>query len=384
MRASDILELSEMRDKPSVTILMPRARAGGDTKADPIRLRNLLDKAEAELESTGVRGADARSILELGRTLLSDTRFWMRGGAGLSLFLSPKHHSIHELPLDFSPTVVVADGFHVRPLLRLLQTDGVFYVLAISKDDVRLVQSTREQAAELPIEEAPDSMQEALRFKEFETHQQHHVADRPAGGRTALFHGHGVGVDDDLTDVEDFFRQVDGPLLATLGEERRRPLVLACVERHAPVFRRVSDHPNVLDGVVEGNPEMWGPDELRQRAWPIVEPEFKRRQAEDRGGIEDLSGSDRRSDVLLEVLPAALSGRVDALFIDRSAVRWGRLDRESQSVEPSRERRPGDVDLLNEAAVATAQHDGRVYFVPEQDLPAGIESGDPLAAALRW
>ena len=45
--------------------------------------------------------------------------------------------------LHFDELMVVAPGFHVMPLLALLTGDGLFYVLALSQNQVRLLAGTR-------------------------------------------------------------------------------------------------------------------------------------------------------------------------------------------------------------------------------------------------
>jgi hypothetical protein len=39
--------------------------------------------------------------------------------------------------------VIVSERFHVKPLLPLLSGDGRFYVLALSQNEIRLLQGTR-------------------------------------------------------------------------------------------------------------------------------------------------------------------------------------------------------------------------------------------------
>ena len=44
--------------------------------------------------------------------------------------------------MSFDELVVVSDNFHVKPLMPLLTGDNLFYVLALSQKEVRLIECT--------------------------------------------------------------------------------------------------------------------------------------------------------------------------------------------------------------------------------------------------
>jgi hypothetical protein len=63
----------------------------------------------------------------------------------------------------------------------------------------------------------------------------------------------------------------------------------------------------------------------------------------------------------MSIVPAALRGRIDTLFIDCSRPRWGLYDEDRNTVELHDESHPGDTDLVELAAAETLRHRGRVY-----------------------
>ena len=72
-----------------VSIYLPTHRAGSDIQQDPIRLKNLLRRAEESLGAGGMRGAAARELLQPARELIDDRAFWHYQGDGLALFVAP-------------------------------------------------------------------------------------------------------------------------------------------------------------------------------------------------------------------------------------------------------------------------------------------------------
>lgn len=128
----------------SVSIYMPTFRAGrADVQQNPVRLKNLLREAQERLEKIGLRRAEAHAYLGPAQSLLDDGTFWLDMSDGLVVFLSKDYFRYYRLPTEFTELVVVANRFHIKPLLPMLATDGRFYVLAISQNTVRLLQCTR-------------------------------------------------------------------------------------------------------------------------------------------------------------------------------------------------------------------------------------------------
>jgi hypothetical protein len=139
----DLRTLIRKYDGLCVSIYMPTHRVGREVQQDPIRLKNLLGKAQDRMVAGGVRAPEARELLEPAEKLLHDGLFWQRQSDGLALFVSVEMFHHYRLPFDFEELVVVTDRFHIKPLLPLLSGDGRFYVLALSQSEVRLLQGTR-------------------------------------------------------------------------------------------------------------------------------------------------------------------------------------------------------------------------------------------------
>lgn len=371
--------LAEASPNPGVSIFMPTHRAGAETRQDPIRLRNLLSEAEAGLKRSGMRPAGARDMLAPARELLPDAVFWRHQADGLALFLSGQGLQSHRLPLRFEELAVVADRYHVKPLLPLLTGDGVFFVLALSQNEVRLVEATRHTAGEVDLPAGvPKSLAEALRYDDPERELQFHTGTAGGpGGRPAVFHGHEPDSEEDLVR---FFRQVDSGLTERLGSGGERPLVLAGVDHLLPVYREASDYPNVVEEGVTGNPEGLSPEELRDGAWPVVASRFEADREEALARHARFAGTGQTSSELREIVAAAYFGRVDVLFATRGMRRWGSFDAASGEAREHDEPERGDGDLLDFAAVQTFLNGGTVYVTRPEKVPAGADA----AALMRY
>ncbi len=367
--------LTEVPEGPCVSLFLPTHRAGTQIQQDPIRLKNLLGEArESLVETKGLRTTEADEILEPAQDLLSDAVFWRYQGDGLALFLSRDTFRYYRLPLSFEELAVVADRYHLKPLLPLLSDDGLFYILALSQNEVRLLSASRRNVDEVELgEDVPESLADALKFDDPEKQLQFHTGTSGGGGggRSAVFHGHGAD-DDSKDDILRYFRQIDRGLGDVL-KEREAPLVLAGVDYLLPIYREASTYPALLDGGVTGNPEESSAEELHERAWEIVEPRFREGRREALALYGQLAGTGSASTDPREIVPAAYYGRIGTLLAASGARRWGAFDPATGEVDLHDEPESGDGDLLDFAAIQTILNGGAVYVTDPEEMPEGAE-----------
>jgi hypothetical protein len=271
---------------------------------------------------------------------------------------------------------VVTDRFHIKPLIPLLGI-GEFFILALSQNEVRFFQASRFGINEVDLEDAPESLAQALRHDDPEKQLQFHTGTpNQKGTRAAIYHGHGAGVDDAKTNILRFFRHVNDGVREILKDEQA-PLVFAAVEYLFPIYQKANSYQFLTDESVAGNPETLSPEQLREMAWAIVEPSFDqtRRDALDR--YHQLTASGQASRDLAIIAPAAHQGRVEILFVASGVQRWGKFDAAAQAVQTHEEAEPGDEDLYDFAAIQTLFQGGKVFVVDSREMP-----GDAAIAAV--
>jgi hypothetical protein len=382
----DLRELIEHRAENSTSIYIPTHPVGEDMEQDPIRLKNALNHAEDRLASGGLRRAEAERLLQPAKLLLNERSFWRNQSTALGLFLSSELTRSYRLPIQVEEMIVISDRFHIKPLMPMLSGDGRFYVLAISQNDVRMLEGTRYTLSELDLENVPKSLGEALRFEDPEARLQFHTSTGASGGergqagpRRAMFHGQGAPEADRKDAILRYFHILDNGL-GDLLHNHNTPLVLAGVDYLHPLYQQANSYPGLVEEGVHGNPENWSDKELHQRAWELVAPLMDRQRDKALDLYGDLSDTDRVSSKLDEVVPAAHYGRVDTLFVALGKQRWGHFDPDANDIELHVESKVGNEDLLDAAAVHTLLNGGTVYAVEPEQVPGG----SLLAAIFRY
>ena len=384
MSRTEIKTLIESGEEPCISIYMPTHRVGREMQQDPIRFRNLLTKAERRLAERGLRIPEVKAVLKPAQTLKMNAKFWQHQSDGLALFIATGFMRYYCLPSNFEELLVIAECFHLKPLLPLLSRNGHFYVLALSQKQVRLLEGSLFSIDEVDLEDIPTSLHEALRYDDPERQLQFHTGTNTpgrVGARPAIFHGQGISEDDAKTDLLRYFQQVDKGLTELLGDEQA-PLVLAGVDYLLPIYQQANNYPYLVKEAIEGNPDDLTAADMHKQAWKIVKPIFSIDQRQALARYQELSGSGSKlaSNSLKLIIPAAHYGRVDTLFVALGAQLWGNFDAPKNILEQHQKFRPGDQDLLDLAAVQTLLNGGVVYALETQMMPDDA----PLAAIFRY
>jgi len=366
VRRTDLERLALQGGGPCVSVFLPTHRAGPEVQQGPIRLKNLLRQATEALKANGVRAPEIELLLAPLWRLVDDGLFWQYQSDGLALYSRPGWWRSLRVPLELPELAVVADRFHVSPLLPLLTGDGHFFVLALSQNQVRLLEGTRDRLEEVDLPGVPLGVRDALLGKEGQKQLQLYVADRGGVGAKGVFHGHGSAGDVQEEQVLRYLREVDRALGEVLAGERA-PMVLAAVEQLAPLWRQATTYPHLVAETLAGNPEDLGLHELHPRAWAVVEPLFLQAQREAAARYHQLAGTGRTSKDPREIVRAAEHGRVDTLF---AAQQPAGPSADGGGV-PVNDEGSGLQDLRELATVTTLTNGGTVYLLPAGAVPGG-------------
>ncbi|MCZ7666923.1 MAG: hypothetical protein M5U34_06730 [Chloroflexi bacterium] len=306
----DLKKLYQEREGNCVSIYMPTQPQITETDQGRIQLRNLLAEAEKRLLAAGLRVPDAQKLLEPAQKFLWDKLFWRHQDEGLALFLSTETFYSYHLPYDFEAQVVIADRFHIKPLLPLLADDGQFFILALSQNQARLLQGTRHSIQVVDEAEIPASLAETMVADGPEKQLQFHTSSGSPGSgkRAAIFHGHDAAGKLSRTNIRRYFRQIDKGLSAWLANEHA-PLLLAGVDSLFPLYKEVNSYPHLVDKGIGGNPEELRAEELGRRGWAIVEPLFHKARQQATSQYQQLMGSanERASNDSSQIIEAAFT-----------------------------------------------------------------------------
>ncbi len=373
-------ELAAALQPPCLSLYQPTHRRSPENQQDPIRFRNLVKELESSLRQKYPK-VETRLLLEPFEALARDHVFWTHTLDGLAVLGGPGLFRVFRLQRPVAELVVVADSFHTKPLRRFLQSVDRYQVLGLSLRRIQLFEGNRDALDEIdPAPGVPRTMTEALGDELTDSHST--VASYGGVGvdSMAMHHGHGGKKDQANNDAERFFRAIDRAVLERHSRPSGLPLILAALPEHHHLFRQVSHNPFLIADGLTINPDTLPIDELRERAWQVVEPQYQAQMATLADEFAVAKSKGLGSDDLAEVAREAATGRVATLLIEADRQIAGRLDDETGRIEHADLSHLQVDDLLDDLGELVVKMGGRVLVIPAERMPG--RTG--LAASYRY
>jgi len=383
IRRRNLDELVVPQPGPCVSIYLPMHPVGRDSMQDAIRLRKLTDDAVEQLVKLGQPRNEANDLLAPARQLPSNELAWQARGQWIAIFIGPGVAHTYQGPGPMNEALFVDDQFHVRPLLPHITQRDRFYLLALSQNAVRLLEGDSAHLRELELRDLPHGVSEVLNTEGANRRYESEAAVHSGqAGKKPDAKGQGGAPSEARSELDMYVRRVAAVVDRHLADVRAAdgpaPLILATTAAMAPLWRTFSRYPHLLNDFIAGNPDYQKAPELHAKAWPLVQPALEREREQLHQRLENAHGAMMTG--LKHVIPAAIQGRIDTLFIDCTRPRWGRYDAEHLAVEVHDEPVPGDADLVELAAAETLRHRGNVFALAPN---TGVR-GETAEALLRY
>jgi Bacterial archaeo-eukaryotic release factor family 3 len=356
------------QEPPCLSLYQPTHRRHPDNQQDPIRFRNLIKSMEQSLRQKYTT-REIQPLMEPFHVLADDRDFWNHALDGLAMLGAPGFFRVYRLQRPVPEVVIVADSFHIKPLMRILQSADRYQVLGLNRREIKLFEGNRDAVDEIePAQAVPRTITDAL-GKEL-TEPPTLTSFSPSAGGPAIRHGYGSKQDEVDIDSERFFRAVDRAVLEHHSRPSGLPLILAALPEYHNLFRHVSQNPFLLSDGIDIHPDALLADALRERAWRVVEPQYLARLA---GLVEEFGRAKSKglgSDELAAVAEAAVIGRVATLLIDADRHVAGRIDEGSGRIDYGDLAHPEIDDLLDDLGELVVKKGGQIVIVPAERMPA--------------
>ncbi len=322
---------------PCISLYQPTHRHHPENVQDPIRFRNLLREVGRSLHDSHPDG-DFAALLAPLESLADDEAFWNHRTDGLAVLASASTFEVFSLQRPVQELAVVADSFHTKPLLRILQSADRFHLLWVSRHAARLFEGNRDAFDEIALGAEPDALPDA----------------------------EGDEID---VDTQRFFRTIDRRVLESHTRPTGLPLMLATLGEHQTMFRTVSRNPALIPEGIAMNVDALDVDALRVLAWQHMEPVYLARLAKLVDAYQNAKANELAADDLAAVALAALAGRVGTLLVEADREIPGRIDADTGAVVLAEAADASIDDVLDDLAEAVLRTQGEVIIVPTERMP---------------
>lgn len=347
-------------DGPLVSLYQPTSRAFPDNKQDPIVFKNLLHEIESSLEKL-LNFKKVDSIMKPLYELRADKAFWNHTSAGMAVFASVNRCIVYKLDSPVVELAVVANSFHIKPLLKAQQSTENYLLLGLSRENFSLYKGNRYGFEEIQIDpDAPRTLKDVL-GSQFTDLNLTHGSYAGAGGQ-AMYHGHGDVQQEIDKDTEKYLRYVDAFVLDNYSKELKLPLILASLKEYHSEFRRVSNNPYLIEGGIDQSFDSLNLNEIQKKSQKIIETINTEKINEI---FESLDSSD-----LGEVAKAAFESRVDTLLISEDKIVPGKIDTKTGEILYGDISSPDYDDVLDDLAELVLSNGGSVLVLSEDKMPS--------------
>ena len=374
---AQVLNLLDQEAQPSVSIFIPTQKKSPESHQNPIRFGNAIKKARTDLQKADLVNHQIKEQITLAEKLFDNDDFWMHQGHGLAIFISQDAIHHYRLSIPVPEQVFVTTHFVVRPLLPLLTTNGKYFILTLSQNNIKLYEATRDSIDKRFLEEIPTSMEEAIEHEDLQKYL--HMSSKSKSSHAGVSHGQGPGDENIKKDIAEFLNLVENGITQMLQGEYA-PLVICGVEYLASMYRKINKYKYLVDQTIEGNLENESKQSIHQKSWEIVRDEFKRAEQEALDKYAELAGTGKTSANIEKIVTAAHNGQVETLFILRDHIEWGQYNLAKRQATKHQDNQKGDRDLLDLAAFYTLKASGMVYSLK----PGEMIKNKTATAVLRY
>ena len=299
------------REGPCLSLYQPTHRAFPQRQQDPIRFRNLV-KALGDSLRKHYPDREIESRLAPFHALAADTEFWNRNFDGLAVLGATDEFRVYRLQRPVAELAVVADSFHTKPLIRIMQSADRYQILGLDRHGASLFEGNRDSVDEIALAPAvPRHIDDALTV-DAERNRATRTHGRVEPGAMGQHGASDVKNDAIDADTEQFFRLIDRTILEHHSRPTGLPLLLAALPEHHHLFRTISTNPYLVGPAIDVNPRALSLEELRERAWSLLQPVYLERLARLVEAFGTAQARQEGSGDLSDVARAAVEGRAES------------------------------------------------------------------------
>jgi hypothetical protein len=309
------------------------------------------------------------SIMKPFYELKEDKYFWNTTLDGIAVLASKKKCIVYNLHDPVKEFAVVANSFHIKPLIKAFQSTENYQLLGLSRESFSIYHGNRYVIKEIVINpDAPRTMKEVLGDQLSESYLSH-GSYAGAGGPT-MYHGHGDVKEEIDKDTEKYFRYVDSFVFENYSKTGKLPLILVSLSEYHSEFKKLSNNPYLLEEGISKSIESMDLDEIQKRARMIIETIntekiHKLTESYAKSEVDLLGSSD-----LAQVAKAAYESRVATILIEEDKIVPGKIDAKTGEIKYGDLDGPDCDDILDDLAELVLSGGGAVFVLPKDKMPS--------------
>lgn len=371
MDSKELKTLLHEKGGPCISVILPMVTTSPDRQQNAEVIRKAVRKVKSILEARNIREAE-RDLLLMQLDLLIRSIDTVHVAEGLGLFVSHQCASKVLFPFTVKTVIAVEETFETRNLIHLLQYMSSYYVLLVSKKDIRLFNATGNDLKEIKDGHFP------LHYEDEYEYEKPGIGP----GIQTVSRTRVAAVKDKSTiinrRIQSFFAKADG----LLSSKTDKPVVVAATKKLGTDFISASSHPDRMVGHTIGSFDDETLVELALKAFEAFAGHKRKIIKQHIRAFEEAKGEHRIAQGIQEVWEAAHEGRGLHLLVDKEYYARGY----QRNGDPQLWLRPPKgsyrliADAVDEIIETVLKKKGNVTFVENNEL----KKMDHIALLLRY
>ncbi|WP_152804213.1 hypothetical protein [Alkalibaculum sporogenes] len=364
-------EIIYENEVPCISIYIPTHRYAPDNKQDTILYKNSLKEIEESLKQK-YQKIDIKTIMAPLYKLQEDNIFWNNTYDGLAILANSKKCVIYRLQRSVQTLVVVANSFHIKPLIRAFQSADHYQLLGLDRSKFTLYEGNRYGFSEIKLgPDVPRTIEEVLGEEYSQPYLNHgSYGGNAATGGSAMFHGHGSKKEEIEIDIDKFFRYVDKFVLENYSKVYNLPLILVSLGDYHSIFKKISRNPYLVEKGVKESYDSIETDQLKEKVWKEIEPYYIQKTNNLIEEFNRQKSATQGSDILVEVVKAAFENRVKTILVEDEKIISGKINRLTGDLVFGDLNNPENGDVIDDLAKLVLKLGGEVVVLPKARMPS--------------
>lgn len=343
LMSQDLKAITEASSAPMISIYLSRENGVQDMKALTEKWKESLNKAEFFLLKDYTRSFVDTFMEPLWHD--NSLKMLEHLDKGLIVFYSAAEKGYLKVQSSINDLTVVADSFHIKPLLRIKNTERGFFLVSMSAKAIHVMVETNGHL---------------YRMENYKNEPTE--IDSNKGSRTP---------------PREFIAQTSIELNKMFATYKL-PIILAGVKDHLGHMRKLLDHSLLLEDAIVGNVEKLKTEELREKCFELLGPYYFRKEIES---IQELNFAVKSNNAITYIEDIALSavyGKIKKLFVVENKQLWGSINKYNGEIFISpRQSNSHDDDILDDICQIVLGKGGEVVVLKD-----ATHVNDYVAAAI--
>lgn len=350
-----------------ISLYQPTYRQVPGNEQNSIRFKNLVHQIEQSLKETASK-QEVEKRMKPFKEIAESREFWRSTKDGLAIFASADRCIVYILQRPVKEFSVVANSFHIKPLIRVYQSADRYHLLGINRKEFAMFEGTRYQVEKIDMDPSiMNTFKEAI-GEDFDDKIVQATGSGP--NNEVRMHGQGSKKDIIQKETKKFFRVADNEVMTHFSQPTQLPVFLVALDENHALFQQVSKNRYVRKQGIKADFQSMSLKELQETAWDILEPLYIEKTYDLVQEFENARARDQGSDDIAQIVRAATEGRIRRVLIEADKIYPGQVDKTTGELKEARLDHPEIDDVLDDITELVFQQNGEVVVIPNERMPS--------------